>query len=87
MSGSSVLVFPEESSNAEVGKKDSSVVVDEQVSCFDVTMDETIDMEITRTSGIRQLRKSEGRRTNFKPSNACFRIHLTTSSSIPPGHP
>lgn len=25
--------------------------------------------------------------TYFKPSNACFNIHLTTSSDIPPGHP
>ena len=44
MSGSSVLVFPEESSNAEVGKEDSSVVVDEEVGGFDVAVNESINV-------------------------------------------
>ena len=46
MSGSSVFVFPEESSNAEVGKEDSSVVVDEEVVRLDVPVDDPPRVEV-----------------------------------------
>ena len=47
-----VVVFSEGDCNTEVAEENGTIVVDEQVCRFDVTMDEAVCVEITIVRGI-----------------------------------
>lgn len=82
----SVILVGQGCSDTEITQQYGAVIVDEEVCCFDIPMNKSVDMEITISR--KGLSKSSRRRygeTCLRPSRACLRIQRTTSSSMPPG--
>ena len=49
-----VILVRQRCSDAEIAKQDGTVVVDEEICCFDIPVDKTIGMEITTREELRE---------------------------------